>query len=343
MNTPNRPRSGIVPPLVTASMRAPRAGLQRARRRGPTRAGVAARRTRRTDSGRRACRARPRARRRSARRRDRHRAAISATSSTVSVLDRRHGDDLLGKDVERVPGDVRLFDEARASCAARPLPPPRDRRGTSGRYDPTTARPRGGRPGRCVADRSPPTRAPRPARPSRWRPCRCRARATRWPPAREACPPSARPRCRDAARGRSTRGARAPSSLRLASSLRRAASRSASRREFTKISVERCWSDEVEQHRVDGGPDRRAVPLGHPGRPAEHEVVAGLVARRDGLAELAHVLDRHDHLQLELLAHTRVDDSDGPRPPLAPHVAARPPRKRAISSSGRCVAERPMR
>ena len=60
----------------------------------------------------------------------------------------------------------------------------------------------------------------------------------------------------------------------------------------------------------------------------------------DDLAELAHVVDRHDHLDLERLAHAGVDDGDRPG-----RAAARrePPRKRAISSSGRWVADSPMR
>ena len=71
---------------------------------------------------------------------------------------------------------------------------------------------------------------------------------------------------------------------------------------------------------------------GRVGRPA-----AGSL---DDLAEVAHVLDRDDDLDLERLADAGVDDGDRPR--LAVGVGD-PPRKRAISSSGRCVADRPMR
>ena len=59
----------------------------------------------------------------------------------------------------------------------------------------------------------------------------------------------------------------------------------------------------------------------------------------DLLAQVAHVLDRDDDLDLERLADADVDDGD--RAGLA--GADQPPRKRATSSSGRWVAERPMR
>ena len=75
--------------------------------------------------------------------------------------------------------------------------------------------------------------------------------------------------------------------------------------------------DEVEQHRVDGGPDG-GPHLRVAGRgPGQHQVVTGLVARAERFAQLAHVVHRHDHLQLELLAHPCVDDRDRARPPLA--------------------------
>ena len=60
-------------------------------------------------------------------------------------------------------------------------------------------------------------------------------------------------------------------------------------------------SDQVEQHRGDGRPDRVAG--------------LGIVAR--GLPGLAHVLDRDDHLQLERLADAGVDDAHRPRAPVA--------------------------
>ena len=58
------------------------------------------------------------------------------------------------------------------------------------------------------------------------------------------------------------------------------------------------------------------------------------------LAQVAHVLDRDDDLDLERLADAGVHDA---RPGGARPGADHPPRKRATSSSGRCVADRPMR
>ena len=56
-----------------------------------------------------------------------------------------------------------------------------------------------------------------------------------------------------------------------------------------------------------------------------------------------HVVDRDDDLDLERLAHAGVDDRDRPRPTLARRRPSVPPRNRAISSSGRCVADSPIR
>ena len=93
---------------------------------------------------------------------------------------------------------------------------------------------------------------------------------------------------------------------------------------------------EVEQARVHGRPDAA------PDRPG-----GGRAARRllDHLAELGHVVDRDDDLDVERLADAGVDDRDRPRatPGRAAGSSSKPPRKRAISSSGRWVADRPMR
>ena len=86
---------------------------------------------------------------------------------------------------------------------------------------------------------------------------------------------------------------------------------------------------EFEHPRVDAGPDarprRRRPPPGSP---------SGVAASPGS----RHVVDRDDDLDLERLAHAGVDDlhrrGDSP---------TKPPRNRAISSSGRCVAESPMR
>ena len=54
---------------------------------------------------------------------------------------------------------------------------------------------------------------------------------------------------------------------------------------------------------VRAGGDRAGRPAAHVGR------------RCRALAQLAHVLDRHDDLDLERLADAGVDDGDRPRPP----------------------------
>ena len=93
-----------------------------------------------------------------------------------------------------------------------------------------------------------------------------------------------------------------------ASSFSRTARRSASRRLLTKTIVERCCLDELEDGRIDRGPDRaggRLVARRH------HDVVV-----HDGLgelvrgAQLAQVLDGDDDLEVELLARAGVDELD---------------------------------
>ena len=88
----------------------------------------------------------------------------------------------------------------------------------------------------------------------------------------------------------------------------------------------------LQDARVDAGPDAAALPL---------QRAAGRAAAQlaDDLPHGAHVLHRHDHLDLERLAHAGVDDGDR----AATAVGLCPPRKWAISSSGRCVALSPMR
>ena len=99
---------------------------------------------------------------------------------------------------------------------------------------------------------------------------------------------------------------RSPSSTSsFASSFRRSARRSASRRLLTKTIVERCCLDELQDLRVDRGPDRA------------------------GLAGLPHVLERDDDLQVELLRAAGVDELD--RPPAgdeASDLLHRPLRRR---------------
>ena len=82
----------------------------------------------------------------------------------------------------------------------------------------------------------------------------------------------------------------------------------------------------------------------------EGQIDAGRVAgRADGIrvfaAEARHVLDGDLDRRSERLRAPRVDDLDRARPPgaAACRRTSPPPSRRATSSSGRCVAERPMR
>ena len=88
-----------------------------------------------------------------------------------------------------------------------------------------------------------------------------------------------------------------------ASSLRRCASRSASRRLFVKTIVLR-WARISSRIRgwIAGQMLVRRSPLA--AGPAR------LLLRRDALAHRRHVLDRHDHLEVERLAHPGIDDRD---------------------------------
>ena len=95
-----------------------------------------------------------------------------------------------------------------------------------------------------------------------------------------------------------------------ASSLSRSASRSAPRRLLTNTIVDLCCADELEDLRVDRGPDRLARRLG-----ARERIELDV-----GLLRLDHALDRHVDLQVERLAHAGVDDPA--RPLRADHEAA---------------------
>ena len=75
-------------------------------------------------------------------------------------------------------------------------------------------------------------------------------------------------------------------------------------------------ADQLQQARVDRRPDRGPGWARAGGRTARRHV--------RGLADLAHVLDRDDDLELHGLAMTRVDDRDGPGPPLGPEPAQEP-------------------
>ena len=165
-----------------------------------------------------------------------------------------HRHDLLGQHVERVARHPRGLDLPRLHRGDGDRAHRAGRRGTSGRCGRGWPRRPGARRGRCAADPRPPTAATRRTPRGRSRPCRCRVRAWTWPPARAACPPSAGLRFRAAARARSTRGGRATSSS-SASSLMHAASRSARRRLFTKISVDLWARISVEQLVLQRRPD----------------------------------------------------------------------------------------
>ena len=67
---------------------------------------------------------------------------------------------------------------------------------------------------------------------------------------------------------------------------------------------------EAQELRVDRRPDRLRAEL----RARVHLLPVGRdrVRERRGRAELAHVLDRHDHLEVELLPRPGVDDRDRP-------------------------------
>ena len=130
-------------------------------------------------------------------------------------------------------------------------------------------------------------------------------------------------------------------------------------------------ANQLEQPRMDGRPDRR------PDRPLRCRAAR---RARSGAAEPRHVFDRHLDPQRQLFLFRGVDDGDGPvgggllflgelvvelgfdlvernarrafasAVPASPCAGAWPagapfgaPRNRATSSSGRCVAERPMR
>ena len=66
--------------------------------------------------------------------------------------------------------------------------------------------------------------------------------------------------------------------------------------------------DELEDRGIDRGPDRAARLLDA----GAHLHAVGERRHRElsGRAELAHVLDGDDHLEVELLAHARVDELD---------------------------------
>ncbi len=66
--------------------------------------------------------------------------------------------------------------------------------------------------------------------------------------------------------------------------------------------------DLLENLRIETGPDAGAARRQRSSRRATDEFGFGVAT-----AEVTHVLDRHAHLELELFAHTCIDDRDGTR------------------------------
>ena len=275
---------------------------------------------------RRASRGRPRAPRASASRTARPGARSRAARRRSTVHD-GHRDDLLGEDVERVARQD-VVSIAPVVHAPRRRPRTRaGRRGTSGRSRPCEARRPGGRRGRPAG-----ARARRSSAldlddevDGAHVDAELEARRRDERGSRPALSPSSiSRRCSRAIEPWCARTSSSP-----ASSLSRWASRSARRRLLTKMIVLRCAR---MSSRIRGWiAGQMLVRFSPPDR------AAGLLLERQDLAEPGHVLDRHDDLELERLARAGVDDLD---------LAARrrsPPRNRAIVSSGRWVADRPIR
>ena len=239
----------------------------------------------------------------------------------------------------------------RAGCAGSASPRSRPRASRARR--PRTRAGRRGTSGRCGPSRR---------RRSSWpaRPIRCRPRATDFGDStwitRSTAPmsmPSSsdevatrhgiRPAFRSSstitpllARERAVVGAR--DLARSASSFSRSASRSARRRLLTKTIVERCASTSAQELGVDRRPDRLRAEL----RAGVHLLSVGRdrIRERRGRAELAHVLDRDDDLEVELLARAGVDELGSARPPRdeAADLLERPLRRREPDALQRLLA-----
>ena len=120
-----------------------------------------------------------------------------------------------------------------------------------------------------------------------------------------------------------------PDQLLLGEVVSREARRSAPRRSFTNTIVERCARIRSSSTGwIDGQIERRSTPAGASG--------ASTV-----VADRTHILDRHDHLEVERLAHARVDDRHrraGARVPRSRRGTARSPRAAAGSPTARSAA-----
>ena len=355
-NTPNRPRSGIVPPLVTASRWAPGRPVQLAGDAVPDQPGPQlGERVGRVAAGQHVEHG---LERRAGQPGERRGAAHQLLQLVdVPVVHGHHRDDLLGQHVERVARRCASpRSRRRASARPRRRTGP-GRRGTWGRSRRGTRRRPGGRPARPAAARWPPTAATRPGPPGRPRPCRCRAPGCEVATTAGSRPAfsasSIRARCsRDTepwwARATSTgAAARAPapdsaiSSAGGRASARRAPclgplggelvepggqSRSASRRELANTIVDcapRRGRARAPRRAARWSARSRRPPPGR--RPRR--------ARRVGDLQVGHVLDRHHDLQLDPLARRRAativtgrraaEEAWPPRRPAAPWPTAR--------------------
>ena len=255
-------------------------------------------------------------------------------SSTVIVLHRHHGDDLLGEDVERVAGDDGCLDpRPRASASRRRRPRP-DRRGL--REDPpvTARRPRGRRD-RCAGCRGEPRR-----RLDQDDEVDCahvdpQLRASSSRRARGACPRLSDPRSRallpgDAAVVRAHE-------LVACELVEPCASRSHSPREFTNT-LSSGAPDELEQPRIDGQMGGRPGSPGAGAPGTELTLCGGSQIRHD---PSAHVR-RERRLRDRALRGASIDDCDltDAWPVIGRRGSARSPRAGAGSPRARCAAVR---
>ena len=121
-----------------------------------------------------------------------------------------------------------------------------------------------------------------------------------------------------------------------ASSFSALASRSAIRRLLTKMSVERCALIKFEESRVDRGPDCRAHrSLAMRGRSGSPPAGRSWPCPRPGLRFSDRAASSPTYRRWR---RSRYCGAAG-----GGDADAAPPRKRATSSSGRCVADSPMR
>ena len=143
--------------------------------------------------------------------------------------------------------------------------------------------------------------------------------------------------CDAAAPGRPSRGGRGPASS-PASSLSAAGQALGQAAAVDEDHRRAVGPDQLEQPRVDGGPDRGArAAAARPGRLGSSTGSASRAMSSTGTSTAQ--LERACARRRRRSSTGRERGRAGPAPP----AASAPPRKRATSSSGRWVAERPMR